>query len=53
MELGLISLQGPAAELAASDEVRSLYLGSDSKEDRRPALMAAAESGRHLSRWSA
>jgi branched-chain amino acid transport system ATP-binding protein len=53
MELGLISLQGPAAELAASDEVRSLYLGSDSKEDRRPALLAAAESGRHLSRWSA
>jgi branched-chain amino acid transport system ATP-binding protein len=53
MELGSISLQGPASELAASDEVRRLYLGSDSDEDRRPALMATAASGRHLSKWSA
>jgi branched-chain amino acid transport system ATP-binding protein len=48
LDSGRIKLQGPAAELAATDEVRRLYLGESS--DGAPA--SDGESHAALSRWT-
>jgi ABC-type branched-subunit amino acid transport system ATPase component len=63
LDIGRVSLQGPAAELAQSDAVQRLYLGHDADEDAAPAVAdgqggahaAGARrppsAGRTLSRW--
>jgi branched-chain amino acid transport system ATP-binding protein len=58
LESGRVVLEGKAADLAESDEVRKLYLGADVDEPSggvgagAGALVAAAPA-RHLTRWSA
>ena len=49
LEVGEVSLSGPAAELAATDDVKRLYLGDTSGADRddQPVL-----TGPTLSRWT-
>ena len=49
LDVGEVSLAGPAAELAATDEVQRLYLGAHGDEPRA----RRASSGRTLSRWTA
>ena len=50
LDVGTVSLSGPAAELAKTDAVQRLYLGHGSEEQvRRPAM---ATTGRRLTRWS-
>ena len=54
LELGRVSLSGPAAELAATDAVRALYLG-ESVEGAQPAAEKSAGrqvAARGLSRWA-
>ena len=56
LEVGRIALAGPAAELAASDEVQRLYLGGHA-ESQAQAESEAAEARAHrrtrtLSRWA-
>ncbi len=56
LEVGRIALSGPAAELAASDEVQQLYLGGHA-ESQEQAANEAAEAKAHrprrtLSRWA-
>ncbi len=52
LEVGEVTLQGPADELAASDEVRRRYLGVVDETAAEDADRAAG-SVRSLSRWSA
>ncbi|WP_374778458.1 ABC transporter ATP-binding protein [Streptomyces sp. NBC_01310] len=47
LEVGEVTLSGPAAELAASDEVRRRYLGITDEDAPAP------QATRPLSRWSA
>ena len=49
LDVGQVSLQGDAKELAATDEVQKLYLGHGGDGDDRPVVA----SGKTLSRWSA
>jgi len=52
LEVGRVALAGPAAELAANDEVRGLYLGGHVEPADETAAEAAAETpARVLSRW--
>ncbi|MYW07812.1 ATP-binding cassette domain-containing protein [Streptomyces sp. SID2563] len=53
LEVGEVTLHGPAAELAASDEVRRRYLGVVDEAAAADADRAAATTVRTLSRWSA
>ncbi|MEU3224386.1 ABC transporter ATP-binding protein [Streptomyces sp. NPDC006976] len=53
LEVGEVTLEGPAAELAASDEVRRRYLGVVDETAAEDADRAATASVRTLSRWSA
>ena len=49
LDVGEVALSGPAAELAATEEVQRLYLGHGAEEQgHRPAV-----AGKTLSRWSA
>ncbi len=50
LDVGEVSLSGPARELAATDEVQRLYLGHDSDH---PTTGRRPRSGRTLSRWTA
>ncbi|GAA3032660.1 ABC transporter ATP-binding protein [Streptosporangium longisporum] len=53
LEVGEVVLSGPAAELAASDEVRRRYLGiEDAPGDLAATGRAAASSRPVLARWS-
>jgi ABC-type lipopolysaccharide export system ATPase subunit len=59
MDIGRVSLQGPAAELAQSDAVQRLYLGHGD-DDAAPELGKLPTAGRRptgagrtLSRWTA
>ncbi|MDN5930841.1 MAG: ABC transporter ATP-binding protein [Pseudonocardia sp.] len=56
LEVGRVALSGPAAELAASDEVQHLYLGGHAESEEQAAQeRQAAErhrTGRRLERWS-
>lgn len=55
LEVGEVTLDGPAAELAASDEVRRRYLGITDEADADGADPVPAPTGvrRELRRWSA
>ncbi|MEX0427271.1 ABC transporter ATP-binding protein [Nocardioides sp. DS6] len=54
LESGRVVLEGPAAELQASDDVRRLYLGAGTDESAAEiATDAAAVAPRTLARWSA
>ena len=57
LDVGEVSLSGPAAELAATDEVQKLYLGHGAEEggEAAPAASSTAPAGprKTLSRWSA
>jgi branched-chain amino acid transport system ATP-binding protein len=50
LDVGEVSLSGPAAELSRSDEVQRLYLGHGSDET---AAVTASAPRRTLSRWTA
>jgi ABC-type branched-subunit amino acid transport system ATPase component len=50
LDVGEVSLQGDAKELAATDEVQKLYLGHGSDADE---VHAVVSTGKTLSRWSA
>ncbi|MEV4376282.1 ABC transporter ATP-binding protein [Streptosporangium sp. NPDC049644] len=50
LEVGEVVLSGPAAELAASDEVRRRYLGIEDAPEDAPAAAAGARPV--LARWS-
>jgi branched-chain amino acid transport system ATP-binding protein len=56
LEVGRIALSGPAAELAASEDVQRLYLGGHAESDAQAAAesrdAARASAGRHLARWT-
>ncbi len=58
LEVGRVALSGPAAELAASDDVQRLYLGGHA-ESEEAAAVEAREAEKHragmrrLSRWTA
>ena len=52
LDVGKVSLSGPAAELAATDAVQRLYLGHAAGEEGA-VLQAAATTTKTLSRWSA
>ena len=49
LDVGVVSLSGPAGELAATDDVRRLYLGDTSGKGSRPATAGAPVAT--LSRW--
>ena len=49
LDVGTISLSGPARQLAETDEVQRLYLGHD---ERPTPLATRAGSGKTLSRWT-
>ena len=51
LDVGKVSLEGPARELAATDAVQRLYLGHGAGQEREVQL-AAARSTRTLSRWT-
>jgi branched-chain amino acid transport system ATP-binding protein len=56
LEVGRVALSGPAAELAASDDVQRLYLGGHAESDAR-AVAEQVEARSHrpvraLSRWA-
>ena len=56
LEVGRVALSGPAAELAASDDVQRLYLGGHA-ESQEQAEAEAAEARPHRgpgrsSRWA-
>jgi branched-chain amino acid transport system ATP-binding protein len=48
LDVGEVSLSGPAAELAATDDVQRLYLGDTSG---KPQAGAPVTAGRTLTRW--
>ncbi|MCW2605676.1 MAG: braG [Frankiales bacterium] len=50
LDVGEVSLQGDAKELAATDEVQKLYLGHGADDDGSRPVVA---SGKTLSRWTA
>jgi branched-chain amino acid transport system ATP-binding protein len=52
LDVGRIGLQGPAAQLAATDEVRRLYLGEEPRDsaDDAPTSDGGSEHS-VLSRW--
>jgi branched-chain amino acid transport system ATP-binding protein len=55
LEVGLVALTGPAAELAASDDVARLYLGGHAESDEQAHAEEEAARGhapRTLSRWT-
>jgi branched-chain amino acid transport system ATP-binding protein len=56
LEVGRVALSGPAAELAASDDVQRLYLGghaeSQAQADVEEAEARAHRGSRTLSRWT-
>jgi branched-chain amino acid transport system ATP-binding protein len=49
LEVGNVSLSGPADELARTDQVRALYLGHGAEEI---SGTAAEGRGQHLTRWA-
>jgi ABC-type branched-subunit amino acid transport system ATPase component len=49
LDVGEVALSGPAAELAATEEVQRLYLGHGDEDDARPV----AASTKTLARWTA
>jgi branched-chain amino acid transport system ATP-binding protein len=49
---GQVTLSGPAAELAADDSVRDLYLGHDAEVEVDRELSAAADARPALRRWT-
>jgi branched-chain amino acid transport system ATP-binding protein len=55
LEVGRVALSGPAAELAASDDVQRLYLGghaeSQAQAEDEAAEALARRPARTLSRW--
>ncbi|HEV7208950.1 MAG TPA: ABC transporter ATP-binding protein [Mycobacteriales bacterium] len=53
LELGRVSLTGPAAELAATDDVRRLYLGHtvDTAEQTPESAGVRVGAGARLGRW--
>jgi ABC-type branched-subunit amino acid transport system ATPase component len=53
LDVGKVSLRGPAAELAATDEVQKLYLGHGGEEAAGAAAAQPERPVRTLSRWSA
>jgi len=56
LELGTVSLSGPAAELANTDAVQQLYLGETPGGESESATQHAQPAGtasRGLSRWVA
>jgi branched-chain amino acid transport system ATP-binding protein len=50
LDVGRVSLSGPARELAGSDEVQQLYLGQESE---RPRTRTTARARTTLTRWEA
>ena len=50
LDVGEVSLQGDAKELAATDEVQKLYLGHGADADEVHSIVS---TGKTLSRWSA
>jgi branched-chain amino acid transport system ATP-binding protein len=56
LEVGRVALSGPAAELAASDDVQRLYLGghaeSQAQAESEEAAARAQQRARTLSRWA-
>ncbi len=52
LDVGKVSLEGPADELAATDAVQRLYLGQ-AAGDETQVQQAAARSTKTLSRWTA
>ena len=50
LDVGEVSLQGDAKELAATDEVQKLYLGHGSDADE---VRAVVSTGKTLGRWTA
>lgn len=52
LDVGKVSLEGPANELAATDAVQRLYLGQ-AAGDETQVQQAAARSTKTLSRWTA
>ena len=50
LDVGKVSLSGPAAELARTDEVQRLYLGHGDAAETGPATRGPR---RTLSRWTA
>ncbi len=52
LDVGKVSLSGPAAELAATDAVQRLYLGHAAGEEAE-VQQAVARSTKTLSRWTA
>ena len=50
LDVGEVALSGPAAELAATEEVQRLYLGHGADEGEAPVV---ASSTKTLSRWTA
>jgi branched-chain amino acid transport system ATP-binding protein len=52
LDVGTVSLSGPAAELARTDAVQRLYLGHAAGEEAE-VQQAAARSTKTLSRWTA
>jgi branched-chain amino acid transport system ATP-binding protein len=56
LEVGRLALSGPAAELAASEDVQRLYLGghaeSQAQADAEREEAQAHRSRRELSRWT-
>jgi ABC-type branched-subunit amino acid transport system ATPase component len=53
LESGRVVLEGPAAELQASDEVRKLYLGAGTDETAETLDADVVAAPRTLARWSA
>ncbi|MGI8723491.1 MAG: ABC transporter ATP-binding protein [Geodermatophilaceae bacterium] len=49
LEVGKVSLSGPAEKLAKTDQVRDLYLGHGAEEI---SVTAAVGRGQHLTRWT-
>ncbi len=49
LEVGKVSLSGPAAELAKTDQVRDLYLGHGAEEISGTAAVGRSQ---HLTRWT-
>ena len=52
LDRGRVVLEGPAADLRASEEVRRLYLGA-SADETESTLAAAPTTTRTIARWSA
>jgi ABC-type branched-subunit amino acid transport system ATPase component len=53
LEVGRVSLSGEAQELASTDEVRHLYLGTGAgEEDRVQGMAQSGVAAKHLTRWA-